>query len=64
MCIREKTLVKRALVELVHGVDVPHGGKITKDDLVWADSYDGTVFLKKFVDDLALLKTKDVCRDP
>lgn len=44
--IREKALVVGALVKFLYTVYAPHGGDVTKGDLVWTNANDRTVFFK------------------
>lgn len=53
---RQHAFVVRTLVKFPHDIDVPHGTKVAKDDLIGADAYNRSIFCKKGVNGLALLK--------
>lgn len=57
---RQQAFVVRTLIEFPHAIDAPHGTHVAEDDLIGADAYDRSVFCKKGVNGLALLKSEDV----
>ena len=58
--LREKTLVVTALIELVVRIDCPRCLKVTKHNLVGANSYNCSISLKEHIDSLALLEANDL----